>query len=102
MRKNTWSAFALAFSLILPVSLPAPAYALEVSIHVGSNLNFGRAITCRQGQQLIRNRGFRDVRRIDCRGRTYIYHARRGNSTFEIALSSRTGRVIDVHRLRRR
>lgn len=101
MRKNMWPAFALALSLMLPVSVPAPAHAVTVNIHVGSDLNFGRAITCRQGQQLIQNRGFRNVRRVDCRGRTFIYHARRGNSYFEIALSSRTGRVQDVRRLRR-
>ena len=101
MRKNTWSAFALALSLMLPVSVPAPAYAVTVNIQIGSNLNFGRAITCRQGQQLIQNRGFRNVRRIDCRGRIFLYHARRGNSHFEIALSARTGRVVDVRRLRR-
>lgn len=101
MRKNMWSALALAFSLMLPVATPAPALAVTVDIHVGSNLNFGRAITCRQGQRLIENRGFRNVRRIDCRGRTYVYHARRGGRHFEIALSSRTGRVVDVRRLRR-
>lgn len=101
MRKNTWSALVLAFSLIVPVSIPAPAHAVSVSIHIGSNLNFGRAISCAQGQRLIQNRGFRNVRRIDCRGRTYIYHARRGNSRFEIALSARTGRVVDFRRLRR-
>ncbi|TWF47386.1 hypothetical protein [Neorhizobium alkalisoli] len=102
MRKNTWQACALALSLILPVSLPAPAYALSINIQVGSNLNSGRAITCGQGQRLIQNRGFRNVRRIDCRGRVFVYHATRGNSRFEIGLSSRTGRVVDIHRLRRR
>lgn len=101
MRKNMWSAFVLALSLMLPVSAPAQAQALEINIHVGSSLNFGRAITCSQGQRLLQNRGFRNVRRIDCRGRTFIYHARRGNGRFEIALNSRTGRVTDVRRLRR-
>lgn len=101
MRPATWSAFALAACLILPVSVPAPAYAVSINIHVGSNLNFGRAITCRQGQQLIQNRGFRNVRRVDCGGRTFVYHARRGSGDFEISISSRTGRVMEIRRLRR-
>lgn len=101
MRKNMWPAFALALILASPVSVPSPAYAVSVNIHIGSSLNSGRAITCRQGQQLIQNRGFRNVRRIDCRGRIFVYHARRGNRHFEIALSAHTGRVVDVRRLRR-
>jgi hypothetical protein len=101
MRKNTLRACALAFSLVLPVSLPAPAHAVSINIQIGSNLNAGRAITCSQGQRLIQNRGFRNVRRIDCRGRVFVYHATRGNGRFEIALSSRTGRVVDLRRLRR-
>jgi len=101
MRLNIWTAFALTCALVLTASPPAPAYAVTVNIHVGSDLNFGRAINCRQGQQLLQNRGFRNVRRVDCRGRTFIYHARRGSSDFEIALSAHTGRVIRMTRLRR-
>ncbi len=101
MRRNIWTAFALVSALTLTVLPPVPAYAVTVNIHVGSSLNFGRAITCRQGQQLLQNRGFRNVRRVDCRGRTFIYHARRGNRDFEIALSSHTGRVVGMTRLRR-
>ena len=102
MHRNRCWALALAVCLMLPISPATPAHAVTVNIQVGSNLNFGRAITCSQGQQLIRNRGFRDVRRVDCRGRFFIYHARRGNSRFEIALSSRTGRVVDMRRIGRR
>jgi hypothetical protein len=40
------------------------------------------------------------VRRIDCRGRIFIYHARRGGNRFEVALNSRNGRVVDVRRIR--
>jgi hypothetical protein len=42
----------------------------------------------------------RDVRRVDCRGRIFIYHARRGRDRFEVSLSSRTGRVVGFHRIR--
>lgn len=98
--KRALLAFCLAVGLGAPIVAPVPAQALEVSITVGSSLNHGRAISCSQGQRLLQNRGFRDVRRIDCRGRFFIYHARRGNARFEVALSSRTGRVTDLRRIR--
>ncbi|WP_349008484.1 hypothetical protein [Mesorhizobium sp. CN2-181] len=87
--------------MIAPLAAPAPAEAVTINITVGSSLNNGRAITCNQGKRLLRNRGFRDVRRVDCRGRFFVYHARRGGNRFEVALNSRTGRVADVRRIRR-
>ena len=100
MRIAALPAWCLALGLLAPVAIPAPAEAVTVSIHVGSSLNHGRAISCRQGQILLQNRGFRDVRRVDCRSRFFVYHARRGNGRFEITLNSRTGRVSNIHRLR--
>ncbi len=93
-------AIGLAIGLVMPLAAPAPAHAVTVNITVGTNLNNGRAITCSQGQRLLRNRGFRDVQRVDCRGRFFIYHTRRGNSRFEVAVSSRTARVVEVRRIR--
>ncbi len=94
-------AIGLAIGLVMPLAAPGPAHAVSVNITVGSNLNRGRAISCSQGQRLLRNRGFRDVRRVDCRGRFFIYHARRGNNRYEVAVNSRTARVVDVRRIRR-
>ncbi|WAX93991.1 hypothetical protein N7E70_020225 [Aminobacter sp. NyZ550] len=99
MKRELW-AFCLAIALGAPLAAPVPAQALDISISVGTSLNHGRAISCSQGQRLLQNRGFRDVRRVDCRGRFFIYHARRGSGRFEVALSSRTGRVTDVRRIR--
>jgi hypothetical protein len=87
--------------LVMPVSIPTPAQAVTVNINIGTSLNNGRGISCAQGERLLRNRGFRDVRRINCRGRYFIYRAWRGGSRFEIAVRSRDGRVVDVRRLRR-
>lgn len=100
MRIVALAAWCLGLSLLAPVTIPAPVQAASIAIHVGSNLNHGRAISCRQGQILLQNRGFRDVRRVDCRGRFFVYTARRGGGRFEITLNSRTGRVSNVHRLR--
>ena len=94
-------ALVLGLGLVTPVALPAPANAVTIEINIGTNLNNGRAITCRDGERLLRNRGFRDVRRVDCRGRFFVYRARRGTGLFEIGLSSRNGRVVDLRRIRR-
>lgn len=100
MRFVAIGAWCLGLSLLAPAALPVPAQALTVTINVGTSLNNGRAISCRQGQILLQNRGFRDVRRIDCRGRFFVYTGRRGNGRFEITLNAHTGRVSNIRRLR--
>ena len=89
--------------LIAPAGAPNPAHAVTVDINIGigTNLSSGRRISCSRGEQLLRNRGFRDVRRIDCRGRHYVYRAWRRGNRYEIALRSRDGRVVDYRRIRR-
>ena len=101
MRRLLFACLGLALSFVLPITSPAPAHAVTININIGTSLNNGRAITCRDGEQILRNRGFRDIRRVDCRGRFYIYHARRGAGRFEIAVSAHNGRVVDFRRLRR-
>ena len=100
MKKLSIAAFGLAISLLMPLAAIESAHAVTVNINVGSSLNHGRAISCVQGQRLLQNRGFRNVRRVDCRGRVFIYHGTRRGSRFEVALNARTGRVVDVRRLR--
>ena len=101
LRRPTLASVGLALGLLIaPLALPTPAQAVTININIGTNLNNGRAITCRDGERLLRNRGFRDVRRVDCRGRFYVYHARRGGSRFEIALNRHNGRVVDLRRIR--
>jgi hypothetical protein len=89
--------------LATPVMLPAPVAeaSVTVNIEIGTNLNRGRGITCREGERLLRSRGFRDVRRVDCSGRFFVYRAWRGGQRFEIAVRSRDGRIVDIRRLRR-
>ena len=104
MSRVTVALFSLVAVLLLPPAGPAtPAHAVTVDINIrtGTNLSAGRRITCREGERLLRERGFRDIRRIDCRGQYFIYRAWRRNNRFEIALRSRDGRVEDMRRLRR-
>lgn len=103
MLKSSFFSAALALSLLAaPVALPTQANAqtsVSVNIGIGTNLNRGRGISCSQGERLLRNRGFRDVRRVDCRGRFFVYRAWRGNARFEIAIRQRDGRVVDMRRI---
>jgi hypothetical protein len=103
LRNNTATIFGIVLCLLATpvVVVPTPAHAVTVNINIGSNLNNGRPISCREGERRIRDRGFRDVRRVDCRGRFFVYRAWRGSQRFEIALDSRNGRVSDVRRIRR-
>ncbi len=101
MRKNIVAALGIAFGLLALPAIPTPAQAVTVNITIGSSINHGRAISCSQGARILRNRGFRDVRSIDCRGRHFVYRAWRGNQRFEIVINSRTGRVTDMRRIRR-
>ena len=99
------SRISIVLGLLALLAMPAatvPADAsVTINIGVGTSLNHGRGITCRQGAQILRNRGFRDVRRVNCSGRFFVYRAWRGASRFEIAVRSSNGRVADMRRIRR-
>jgi hypothetical protein len=99
MIRRAFVLFVVALTFALA---PAPSQAqVTIDIHVGTSLNNGRGISCSQGERILRNRGYRDIRRIDCRGRYLVYRAWRGGSRFEIAIRSSNGRVVDVRRIRR-
>ncbi|TPM93798.1 hypothetical protein FJ977_26730 [Mesorhizobium sp. B2-1-3A] len=100
MFRNSLAALAVAISLTVPTAVPSFAEVAAFNMPVGSSLNNGRAITCGQGQRLLQNRGFRDVRRVSCRGPFFKYHTRRAGGRFEVTLNSRTARVVDIRRVR--
>ncbi|WP_421695636.1 hypothetical protein [Aestuariivirga sp.] len=101
MIRRIAASLAIAIGLLLtPAALPVPVDAATINISVGSSLNNGRGITCVQGERLLRNRGFRDIRRIDCRGRYFVYRAWRGGRRFEITVRSSNGRVVNMRRIR--
>lgn len=101
MRHLLFACVGLAFAFVVPAVAPTTAHAVTININVGTSLNNGRAITCRDGERILRSRGFRDIRREDCRGRFFIYRARHVGGRFEITVSAHNGRVVDLRRLRR-
>ncbi|MFO1123372.1 MAG: hypothetical protein U1F47_13795 [Hyphomicrobiales bacterium] len=102
MMRTLGLSLALTLGLLFtPSFAPPAAKAVTININVGNSISSGRGITCSEGQRRLRNRGFRDVRRIDCRGRIFVYRAWRGGNRYEISLRSRDGRVTNVRRIRR-
>jgi hypothetical protein len=51
---------------------------------------------CGEGRAIVRDRGFRRVRTVECRGRIYTYLGRSHGDTFRILLNSRNGRIVDL------
>jgi hypothetical protein len=87
---------------VTPVGMPPEANAqINVDIRIGLDLSRGRRISCAEGERLLRDRGFRDIRRRDCRGRYFVYRGTRRGGRFEIAIRSSNGRIADVRRLGR-
>lgn len=102
MRLRFLTAPAVALLLLgAPGEAPVAQASVTININVGSSISNGRGITCREGERLLRNRGFRDVRRMDCRGRYFVYRGWRGGSRFEVVLRSSNGRVVSQRRISR-
>jgi hypothetical protein len=65
----------------------------------GYGLNARYRVGCGEGRAIVRDHGFRRVRTLECRGRSYTYLGRRHGDDFKVMISARTGRVIDVDRI---
>jgi hypothetical protein len=52
---------------------------------------------CSEGRAIVREHGFYRVRLVECDGRTYTYIGRRHGETFQVLLSARSGRIIDIN-----
>ncbi len=50
-------------------------------------------LSCGEAKWRVRERGFRNVRTIECDGRTYTFMARRGDRRVTVYVNSRTGAI---------
>ena len=50
-------------------------------------------LSCREAKWRVRERGFRNVSTIECRGRTYTFEASRRGNRVIVYVDSRSGRV---------
>jgi hypothetical protein len=65
---------------------------------VGVPVGYPR-ISCWEGRQILRDRGYYRIRTVECNGRAFTYVGNRRGDTFRVSLSSRTGRVLDRDRI---
>lgn len=97
MIKMMMAAAGLSIGLLMMPVATAPAKAgVSIDIDIGGGK---RRISCRRGERIVENYGFRRVRPRDCRGNTYSYFGRRHGDNFIISVNSRRGRVVDVRRI---
>ena len=95
------SMLALAGLLTIVLVLSSPSHAITIPLfefRIGSYVGDGKPINCRQGERFLRRRGFSSIRRIDCRGRYYIYQGSRRGSRYSITVRARDGRIVDFRR----
>jgi hypothetical protein len=107
---------ATAFAATLAFGMPVTADAAKVKIYlgvphydyrVGPDYRFrdgygwyrpvpvykrGR-LSCGEAKWRVRDKGFRNVSTIECRGATYTFKARRGDNRVTVYVNSRNGRV---------
>ena len=50
-------------------------------------------LSCGGAKSVVRNRGYRNVATIECRGRTYTFRATRNGERARVFVNSRTGAV---------
>lgn len=73
-----------------------PGYGYSHSPRYGGDYDFHRPyrrLSCWQAKQLVRDRGFHRVRKIECNGRVYTFEAVRRGRIVLVNVNSRTGVV---------
>jgi hypothetical protein len=98
-------AFAVLFTVLSTLgvaSVTFPAHSQSPSVHVGTRINNGHRVSCRQGARLLRMRGFNNIRMLDCRGTHFLYRATRLGRSYDITVRSRDGRIVNVRIIRSR
>ncbi len=103
-----------------PGILPWPWYAFPVSFYddvyvirrwprrYRTNIRNGAVhgpqarLSCRQVRTMIRRQGYAAPRARDCRGRRYVFVARRSGRLWHITADAINGQIVKVTRLRRR
>jgi hypothetical protein len=78
------------------IGFPGYGYGYSHSPHYDGDYGFHRPyrrLSCWQAKQLVRDRGFHRVRRIECNGRVYTFEAVRRGRIVLVSVNSRTGAV---------
>lgn len=90
----------LALAIVGSIAEPVPAFSQNQTALVGTRINNGHRIRCSEGARLLRIRGFRNVRAIDCRGSHFLYRGDRFRRTYDVTVRARDGRITNVRTVR--
>ena len=98
-----FAAAVLAVGLLLtPLAGVQPANAkINIIIQIGPGSDFEPApgrYSCRAVADSLYGNGFRNIRVLDCRGRSYVYAATRDGRRWTVWASSRTRRILEIQR----
>lgn len=72
-------------------------YGNDYGLYGAPGYSYG--VSCVAGRNIVRNHGFYAVRTVECNGRTFTYLGRRHGDAFQVLVSSRSGRIVDVNPL---
>lgn len=82
-------------------SIDANARPVHRGIVVGTELNNGRSLTCREASRRLAMRGLTNVREVDCRRPHYVVRGMRNQQALRVEVRARDGRVVRVDRWHR-
>ena len=82
-------------------SIDANARPIPRSVVVGTELNHGRSLPCREATRRLAMRGLTNVREIDCRRPNYVIRGVRNQQALRVEVRARDGRVVRVDRWHR-
>lgn len=99
MFRKTLAAMALGI-LMAGSGAPAAKADVDITINLGYGGFYGRNISCRTGARIVAQR-FNYVSVRECGGKAFTYLGRRNGKWFVVKVSSATGRIVDVVRIRR-
>lgn len=100
MLKNitfTAAAFAVALTAIQPVTsasangLYVNPNVLEKKVYPGNFLP--PRISCKSAKKLVKNAGFKKVRKIECDGYVYTFKGKKNGSKYAVAINAITKKV---------
>ena len=86
--------FDLSFLDNFPASNDRPGYYNGPGITLASQSIRWLRLSCGQGRRIVKNRGFRQITALDCRGRAYTYKGRKRGRWYTVEIKSSNGRVI--------
>lgn len=116
LRNTIIAASALVASFVAFQPIDKAEAGVNIGVHLGSPGYYGngyyaprphyyaprphyyapRASYCSKARRKIRNRGYYNIRAVDCSGSRYTFFAKRGGQRFRLRVKARSGYIYKV------